>query len=351
SSQPDHQGLAFFPYSTEWERNKQLLIVRKDTDSALLPGNYTWWSLNAYSPNANRQDQLRWFVFDDRKLYQPGEVLKLKGWIRQLETKKGGDLILGKWFRELVAYQVHDAAGRSLAKGALRLNVFGGFDGSISIPTNADLGEASVSFTLRGTIAAKLGNLTYRHPFDIYQFRRPEYELKVTTSDGPHVIGTSALATVFAGYFAGGPLKKAETRWEFSLIEGQYQPPHHDDFVFGDDRGNPWRLYNPIGSKHTFAGLTDADGRHTVEIQLDELTQPRPVVITAEATMSDVNRQTQSSSTKILVHPSHLCVGLKSHQQFIFSGETFEIETIVTDLDGQVQAGKSVKFDVVRLER
>ncbi|HMZ81148.1 MAG TPA: Ig-like domain-containing protein, partial [Acidobacteriota bacterium] len=223
SSQTDHQGLAFFPYSTEWERNKQLLIVRKDTDSALLPGNYTWWSLNAYSPNANRQDQLRWFVFDDRKLYQPGEVLKLKGWIRQLETKKGGDLISGKWFRELVAYQVHDAAGRSLAKGALRLNVFGGFDGSISIPTNADLGEASVSFTLRGTIAAKLGNLTYRHPFDIYQFRRPEYELKVTTSDGPHLIGTSALATVFAGYFAGGPLKKAETQWNCWLGEGQYE--------------------------------------------------------------------------------------------------------------------------------
>lgn len=351
SSQTDHQGLAFFPYSTEQERSKQLLIVRKDTDSVLLPGNYTWWSLNAYSLNANRQDQLRWFVFDDRKLYQPGEVLKFKGWIRQLETKKGGDLISGKWFRELVAYQVHDAAGRSLAKGALRLNVFGGFDGSISIPTNADLGEASIHFTLRGTITAKLGSPTYRHPFDIQQFRRPEYELNVTTSDGPHVIGTSALATVFAGYFAGGPLKKAETRWEFSLTEGRYQPPHQDDFVFGDDRGNPWRLYNPIGSKCTFAGLTDVDGHHTVEIQLDELTQPRPVVITAEATISDVNRQTQSGSTKILVHPSQFCVGLKNHQQFIFSGETFEIETIVTDLDGQVQAGKSVKFDVVRLER
>lgn len=349
SSQTDHQGLAFFPYSTEQERSKQLLIVRKDTDSVLLPGNYTWWSLNAYSLNANRQDQLRWFVFDDRKLYQPGEVLKFKGWIRQLETKKGGDLISGKWFRELVAYQVHDAAGRSLAKGALRLNVFGGFNGSISIPTNADLGEASIHFTLRGTITAKLGSPTYRHPFDIQQFRRPEYELNVTTSNGPHVIGTSALATVFAGYFAGGPLKKAETQWNCLVSDGEYEPPNWDEFSFGHQGRNRWRLPF-IRVSQSCTGTTNAEGHHSIQFDFDEMTQPAPIVVNVEASVTDVNRQVQTAKTALLVHPSELYVGLKPRQWYIFPGETFEIDIVVTGLDGTLQPGKSIQLDLARIE-
>ncbi|MBI4748402.1 MAG: hypothetical protein HY774_07915 [Acidobacteria bacterium] len=349
SGQTDHQGLVLFSESNKTVQSTSFLVVRKEADSVLLPESKFWWRRNSGSFTEKLAGQLRWFVFDDRRLYQPGEVLKFKGWIRQLETKKGGDLISGKWFRELVAYQVTDAAGRSLVKGALRLNVFGGFDGSIVIPTNAELGQASIHFTLKGSITAKLDNLTYRHPFDIQQFRRPEYELKVTTSDGPHVIGTSALATVFAGYFAGGPLKKAETQWNCMVSDGKYEPPNWDGFSFGHQGHNRWR-FPGIRIGQSCTGTTDAEGHHCIQFDFDEVTQPAPVVVNVEASVTDVNRQVQTAKTTILVHPSELYVGLNPRQRFVFPGETLEIDLIATNVEGTPQAGKTIQLDLVRIE-
>ncbi len=70
-----------------------LLVARRGEDLAMLPENPdNWWSPNGSWLHKPQTDALRWYVFDDRRLYRPGEEVHLKGWIRRIGTGKGGDV-------------------------------------------------------------------------------------------------------------------------------------------------------------------------------------------------------------------------------------------------------------------
>src|SRR5688572_1322611 len=74
-------------------KGMNLLIAKRGKDTAFLPENtdYYWqdtgnWYKKGYS------DSLRWFVFDDRKMYKPKEEVAVKGYIRKLTGGKLGDV-------------------------------------------------------------------------------------------------------------------------------------------------------------------------------------------------------------------------------------------------------------------
>ena len=89
---------------------------------------------------------MRWYVFDDRKLYRPGEEVHLKGWIRRIGAGKNGDVGALNDAIKGVSYRVKDEAGNEVAKGELTPNLLGGIDASFKLPTNMNLGNAQVEF-------------------------------------------------------------------------------------------------------------------------------------------------------------------------------------------------------------
>ena len=82
--------------------------------------------------------------------------------------------------------------------------------------------------------------------------------------------------------------------------------------------------------------MTDASGKHLLKIDFESVKPPRPYTITAAASVQDVNRQTWSSSTSLLVHPSSLYVGIKTPRTFVQKGEKIDVESIVSDIDGNL---------------
>ena len=55
---------------------------------------------------------LRWYVFDDRQMYKPGEEVHLKGWMRRIGGKQDGDVGLVGSAVSAVSYQHHRSAGQ-----------------------------------------------------------------------------------------------------------------------------------------------------------------------------------------------------------------------------------------------
>ncbi|MEJ7699525.1 MAG: hypothetical protein WKF71_07765 [Pyrinomonadaceae bacterium] len=94
----------------------------------------------------------------------------------------------------------------------------------------------------------------------------------------------------------------------------------------------------------TFKGVTDASGRHLLKIDFEAANPPRPYNVAASASVQDVNRQTWSSTTNLLVHPSELYVGIKTPRTFVNKGEKIIVESIVTDIDGKLIANRDVKI-------
>ena len=323
------------------------LVARRGSDEAILAGSAGFWSGSAGRRRQGAADEIRFSVFDDRGLYRPGEEVKVKGWVRVVTAGKGGDVLpLGDRARTL-SYTLRDPQGNEVAKGTRPLSPFGAFDLSLKLPPTMNLGESALTLTLDAAVPA-----SHQHTIKVQEFRRPEFEVSASASEGPHLVGGHATVSVAATYFAGGGLADAEVAWRVSARPGRFVPPNRDDYSFGT--WTPWWRVRPGADDparvESFTGRTDASGRHRLRIDLDGITPPRPTSLVAEATVVDVNRQAWTASSNLLVHPSTLYVGLKSARFFVQQGEAIDVKAIVTDLDGKAVAGRPFGVKAERLD-
>jgi uncharacterized protein YfaS (alpha-2-macroglobulin family) len=341
--------LAFRPYK---ELPPSVLVARRGGDVAFLPENVEWGGLSrTYWQKFSSDDELRWYVFDDRKLYRPGEEVHLKGWLRRIGKNKGGDVNLLTGPPLKINYSVNDDDSNEVTKGELTLNAFGGFDTSFKLPANMNLGNAKVEFEIDDE-DGDFDDEKYEHNFMVQEFRRPEFEVTASRdSEGELFPGGRADVSVAAKYFAGGGLADAEVKWEVTSHETNFTPPNRSDYSFGvwTPWWGGWESSFPDVTKE-FAGTTDQNGKHRLRIDFDSVNPPRPSVVIAQASVTDVNRQSWTATTSMLVHPADLYVGLKSDRLFVKQGEPLAVDSIVTDLDGKIMVNREISMRAARLD-
>lgn len=340
------------------------LIASQGADQALLPRYSGYWSDDTWRKRTVN-DQLRWYVFDDRKMYRPGEEVHVKGWLRRIGSKQDGSVELVGSELESIFYQIYDSQGNEIGSGSAEANALGGFDFAFTLPEQVNLGYTQIHLMARGSLGG-LSDTEYYHDFQVQEFRRPEFEVTARNeTTGPYFAGGSATVAVEANYYAGGALPNAEVSWMVTYSLGHYAPPNWPDFTFGV--WTPlWGFVEPAADKmyfpgwggntqyETFGGVTDASGTHYLQLDFDvnnELTgKPSPVSVLAEATVIDVNRQGWTGETTLLVHPASLYVGLRSDKYFVERGTPLVVEAIVTDLDGNAIADRPVEIQAARME-
>jgi len=365
------------PESLQW-----LLVARKGHDTAILPDQTSWWrrgrlagrffgrasmnshddlssireklSLAAMSAAQDKmaaEDSLRWFVFDDRHLYRPGEKVHVKGWVRVVGGGPEGDVGFVENAVKSTSYTLTDSRGDEILKGKCRIDALGGFDTVLQLPSDMSLGIASLAFEAEGGHGTNRER-QYSHDFHVEEFRRPEFEVSTTVSEGPHFAGDHAEAAATASYYAGGPLPDAPVYWSVSLSSATFVPPNRGDFTFG--RWVPWWKRMPatgVEKVEDFRGKTDGAGKHGLRMDFLSTATPAPVSVTAEARIRDVNRQEWSASSTILVHPANLYVGVRSPRTFVEKGQPLVVQSIVTDLDGKAVEGRKVLIRATLFDR
>jgi alpha-2-macroglobulin len=348
----DREGLVRMPLPEKGAAGATgMLVARKGDETAFLPEQGDWWYGESGWVRRPLTDELRWYVFDDRKMYRPGEEVSVKGWLRRVGSGRGGDVGALDAAADSVTYIVRDSRGNEVGKGAARLNALGGFDTKFKLPPAMNLGGAYLQFQAVG--GGGTTNREYNHPFQVQEFRRPEFEVTARADEGPHFVGGHAQATVQASYYAGGGLPNSQVNWRVTSRLTQYTPPNRGDYTFG--KWTPWwETYSPSSGANEiaqeFKGTTDAAGKHILRIDFDSVNPPQPSTVTAQAGVTDVNRQTWTSTTTMLVHPSDLYVGLKSERLFVQQGEQLVVQSIVSDIDGKLINGREVKMRAAPLE-
>ncbi|MBA3242526.1 MAG: Ig-like domain-containing protein, partial [Acidobacteria bacterium] len=332
-----------------------LLVARRGAEVAILPERAEWWSTENGWVRREARDALRWYVFDDRKMYRPGEEVSVKGWLRRVGGGKAGDVGALAGAVETVSYTVRDSRGNEVTKGTANLNALGGFNLNFKLPGTLNLGNTHLQLDAVGG-AAGIEGQQHQHMFQVQEFRRPEFEVSAKASEGPHFVGSHAQATVSANYFAGGGLPNSAVVWRVTAAPGHFTPPNRDDFTFG--KWVPWwgggsrygARGSGVGQTQTFNGRTDAAGSHRLRLDFDGVRPPQASTVTAQASVTDVNRQTWTATTTMLVHPADLYVGVRSDRTFVQQGEPLVVQTIVTDLDGRAVAGREVKMRAALLD-
>jgi uncharacterized protein YfaS (alpha-2-macroglobulin family) len=359
TARTDDQGMARIKLGTPQEEEGHYLAAKRGNETAILPAQaYGYGGGWKRRPLTNAY---RWYVFDDRQIYRPGEGVHVKGWVRLAELARGRESLTLPGSGMSVGYELQDAQGNIVLNGDAQLNALGGFHAAFTLPETMNLGSASLMFRLSNPAADTENNWSW-HQIQVQQFRRPEFEVSASASEGPHFVAGYAITSVEAKYYAGGPLPNAEVAWEVTSQPGSYRPPKWDDFEFGIwtpwwggarmrggdawvDRGSD----RGVAEVKNYAGRTDASGTHHLRIDFEAGNPPRPMSIRAQATVMDVNRQAWSASSQLLVHPSELYVGLRGGPMFVEQGKPLPVDAIVTDLDGQAVAARNVEIRAVRV--
>lgn len=327
----------------EDNENAKLLVAERDGDLCILPERTGFWRGSSSWKKRDRPDRLLWHIFNDRGMYKPGETVRFKGWNRLI---KGASGALTAHEGDVVEWQVSDSRNNEFAKGKADVSENGGFNFSLEIPDNVNLGQAVVRVSTASnpkSIATAL--------FKIQEFRRPEFEVNVSVPPGPYYAGDWAVAEVKASYYAGGGLAGADAAWEVRSETINYAPPGLDQFAFG--HWLPWwrDLWEPHNvTVDRFKGATDGEGAHQLRIDFQD---PNPATsrrLSASCSVRDLNNQQWSASASFLAHAARHFVGLRSERYFVNKGQPFIMEAVAADVDGNLIPDAVINIMVVRRE-
>jgi len=305
----------------------KLLVARQGEDTAFVPSSEypsRWSGWQRYTPTAG----LTWYLASDRQLYRPGETVRIKGWVR---SARGSRVTLPQPAVGKVAWTVSSSIGNRLADGTAEVDANGGVALEFALPKTPDLGRATVVLQPVGAWDGAAGVTAV----DVQEFRRPEFEVTAEVGEGPWTLGEDATVSARAAYYAGGPLPGADVRWAVRAEPASFVPPGREDWSFGVWR--PWwRSWERPSETQLgeLASTTDATGRHHLGVHFESLKPARPMEVRVEATVQDVNRQALAGSTRLLLHPSSLYVGLKVDRLFVESGKPVEVRALVVDRAG-----------------
>ncbi|CAF1018384.1 unnamed protein product [Adineta steineri] len=319
----------------------EILIVKKDHDLYMLT--------DIYCHASNLNDYV-WHVFNDRNLYKPNEDVHIKGYVRLLEVK--GDAKLPTYAEGVIDYTVYYPRGEKLREAKVKLNNYGAFDIKFTIPDNVNLGDGYVFFSLSD------GKGCTKHDFKVREFRRPEYEVSSVTR--PSIVhychpnnGEYVIATCQGKLFAGGYLSYANVQWAVHAETTTFTPANRSDYTFG--QAQPffcWFGYSNdnkiIYPTEYFQGITDNKGTHEIKITYHGIEkEPRPTIIRALASITDLNNQTQETQTQFLIHPCMYYVGFQLVDNYGKKDKPVQTKVIVTDIDGNLIDNISIECKIV----
>jgi uncharacterized protein YfaS (alpha-2-macroglobulin family) len=268
------------------------------------------------------------FLFTERGVYKPGDIVHLKGIARNL-NENPATLPAGK----TLTLKIFDARDREIVNKTVTLSEFGSFAEEIKVPAGT-LGKYRIS--IRGE---DKDSLTGYHDFQVQEYRPNAFEISIPAP--PVATGPLALdLAVTAKYFMGKPLTKAKLTWSLVARDDSFRPEGLGDFAFGnaveDFRVN--RALDRI-SQFNAQGEVEVDANGTAKVTSPlpinpKAPQPRAAKLLCEVT--DLSQQTVSESRAFVQHSSDYYFGLRRFDSVLKEGNALPIELIAVATDGKV---------------
>lgn len=286
-------------------------------------------------------------VFTERDIYRPTEPVYAKAIVREgqlgdLHAPAAGDSI--RWiFRDRDGGAVHDTI--------VRLSQFGTSDHRFTIPDGAPLGSYRVEVLRhRDDGWQELTAANYR----VAEYRPPEFLVTVTGDTAIHFAEDSASFGVEARYLFGAAMGRAAVTWSARQLPGGWLTiPTAEEYLTGVS-GYWWEHDDTPPQRVTSTGgdTLDLTGHRIIHVPLQTPPNGRPARTVLQTTVTDVNRQTVTSSAAVTVHPAAFYVGVHpiGEEYFWQAGEPVTMDVITIRPRGERVSGVEVTGTIVRRE-
>ncbi len=244
-AETDNNGLANLTLKSPGAEQDIRIVVKRGADYAVS---------DVASWNFTRQGR-PWtgLLYTDRPVYRPGDTMHFRGILRMNATV-GYEIPAGK----KVSVQISDPDGKAIYQKTLTANSNGIIHDQMSTSRSATLGSYFIQ--------VKAGENEMSGNFEIQEYKKPEYEVRVT-ADKPRVLeGDSVQATIDARYYFGEPVNGAKVK--YSVFRSRYWFPLWYDADEEGDEGNDQGMYDDAAGEQVSQdeGKLDADGKLTVAV-------------------------------------------------------------------------------------
>jgi uncharacterized protein YfaS (alpha-2-macroglobulin family) len=271
----------------------------------------------------------RGFLFTDRPVYRPGELVHLKGIVRSYapgESRQAAGL--------KATLKVKGPRGRVLLQQKVTLSETGAFDADIRLPKDT-VGGFFALLLFKENEDEDWSDIS--HGWTVQEYAPNAFEVKVTPPQTPS-LGAPIEMPIAAKYYMGTPLSKAQLAWSVRAMDERFSPTGFEDFVFTEALFD-WRLQQKLGGEPRFSvqGRADlgADGMAKVSFNVPQnsrLPQPRRVRFMCEIT--DINQQTVAERADFLAHSSDFYLGILRMPDVMREGEALPLQLVAVRTDG-----------------
>ena len=312
--------------------NQIWMLARSGNDVALVA---PWYSFN----NGQQADRSEGYVYTDRPVYRPGHTVHWKAIVREVS---GNALALPRNRQSHVV--INDPTDKAVFEKDMQLSDMGTTQGDITLPTSAALG----SYSIRITTDDAVNNYAYTGyaNFTVEEYRKPEYQVHVTTAKPRVLQGDSNTATIDARFFFGEPVANANVKYTIHQ-SAHYWWGEDEDSSGNNDPDTPSDTDNNSDAETYGAeeleqtGKLDADGKLTVKIPtrfIEQQHEDKDYVI--EAGVTDEAGREISGRYRFLATYGSYRIHIEPTSYFAQKGSNASFNITAVDYDDKPVATK-----------
>lgn len=264
------------------------------------------------------------YLYTDRPVYRPTHEVQFKGILRAREA--------GQYNLNLptsVTVDVADPTQKTVYQQKLSLSPFGSFHGSLTLSPLAVLGVYQIT--------AHVGDSSVYGSFEVQEYKKPEFEVSVSTNKPRYLEGENIQATIEARYYFGEPVARGKVK--YSVYRTGYTFPYWrilwgDEDFEGDEFGSNDTFYG--GEVSQGSGELDSNGLFRVSIptQIDE-SGKRDASYRIEAKVMDASNREIDGGRSVLATYSTVVVILDADRYVYSAGDQAGITVRTLDYDSK----------------
>jgi uncharacterized protein YfaS (alpha-2-macroglobulin family) len=291
-----------------------------------------------YSFNLSSDPSLDWtgYIYTDRPVYRPGHTVHFKGIVRY-QNGEHYEVPAGAKVQAVI----EDPTGKQVFQQDLVLSQFGTVHADFTLPAGAALGYYSIS--LRHDEASMRGG------FNVEDYKKPEYQVKVTP-DQPRVLqGETIKATIDARYYFGEPVAGAKVTYTVSKVP--YWSPFAEEDVDEDsgDAAEPDDGRYDYGGEQQSeqSGTLDSSGRLAITVPTSPSPNQRDIRYRIEARVRDAANREISGYGSVLATYGSFQVSVRAQSYSYRQGDTAQLTVEARDYDGK-PVSTAVRVELLR---
>jgi uncharacterized protein YfaS (alpha-2-macroglobulin family) len=319
----DARGLAETAVSEGLYQDVRVLAVHNDDVALVTP--------YSYNISSNPAEDWTGYVYTDRPVYRPTHTVHFKAILR---TRAGERFKVPSG--EQVQVLIEDPASKPVFQSTLPISSFGTIHSDLDLSATAALGYYSITVTGHGGQRYAINGGFY-----VEEYKKPEYEVKVTISTPRVLQGDFIEATLEAKYYFGEPVAGADVKYVVHTL------PYWSPFIERDEEeATPGQSFGEEGDSEDAgdyagnqiseeSGKLDAEGKLKVRIPTHIDQHHNDVRYRIEARVTDAGNREIAGHNAVIATYGSFAVGVSAESYVYQVGESIHATAVAKDYDGK----------------